>query len=261
MKKIMLLLMVISITMTLSAADKVVYSENFENATVGKTTLGNADAMNYGAGAAWTFGIETNYPISGAKSGYFNVTNPGTEWWALQYRIDSKFPVTQGIQYKITFKIQSSVANNIMFKVQDTQDFTKNLSLKGGYDIEEYSIVIPPMDRTANTANFMFAFGAPAVPAEIWIDDIVIEELQSTTGINENLYENVKIWSEGQNLNIDSPESCSVKVFNMIGQTIYSSSIKENGKLVVDVPKNSHFVLVKLSSVDKSSKVVKVKMN
>jgi len=54
-----------------------VFSENFENATVGPNNIGNTEAFNYGASngttSAWNFELENNYPITGAKSAYLNI--------------------------------------------------------------------------------------------------------------------------------------------------------------------------------------------
>ncbi|MDD3789619.1 MAG: hypothetical protein PHO94_13130 [Petrimonas sp.] len=259
MKQLITILMACSISVSLFPTNGVVYSENFENATVTATTLGNGAAMNYGGGAAWTFALEENYPIAGTKSAYFNITNPGTDWWTLQYRIDSKFAVKEGVQYKVSFKIQSSVVTEIKFKVEATTDFTQILNLKGGYTIEEYSIITSAMDRDGDNSNFMFAFGSPAVPAEIWIDDIVIEEL-GATGLDKNTFENVKVWSEGNKLIIDSPELYTFNVFNTAGQTIFSNPQSISGKTSLDIVRND-FVFVKLTSVEGFSKTVKIQMH
>lgn len=258
--KTKLTLFVLSIlSFSLFSQNKVVYSEDFENATVTATTLGNANAMNYGGGAIWNFGLETNYPITGSKSGYFNVTNTGSDWWTLQYRIDSKFQVIQGLQYKVKFKIQSSVANTILFKVQDTEDFTQTLKLKGGYEIETYSIITAPMDRSAGTSNFMWAFGTPAVPTEIWIDDIVIEEIQ-TTALIERPIDNVKVWSTRNKLIIDSPEMCTVSVYNLSGQSILTAPLKFSGQTTINTF-NNKIVIVRILTSDGISKNVKVEIN
>jgi len=158
-----------------------VFNENFENANVGPdnnlSNIGNTGAFHFGDQSAWTFGLNTNNPISGSKSAYLNITNTAPDWWALQYKVDSKFNVTQGLRYKVTFKIKSSVANTVTFKVQDTQNFGQTLNLKGGNDVETFSIISDKMDRSAGTANFIWGFGAPGVRAEVGIDDIVIEEM------------------------------------------------------------------------------------
>lgn len=259
MKKLITFLITCSISFTLFSTNRVVYSENFENATVTATTLGNAAAMNYGGGATWTFALEETYPIAGSKSAYFNITNPGTDWWTLQYRIDSKFAVKQGVQYKVSFKIQSSVASDIKFKVEATTDFTRVLNLKGGFNIEEYSIITSAMDRDGDNSNFMFTFGSPAVPAEIWIDDIVIEELDAT-GLSENTLDNVKIWSVGNKIIVDSPELYSVNIYNAAGQTILSKPMEEvSGRKSFNVFENK-FVIVKLNSGNGVSKAIKVKI-
>jgi len=160
----------------------VVFNENFENANVGPdnnlSNIGNTGAFHFGDQSAWTFGLNTNNPISGSKSAYLNITNTAPDWWSLQYKVDSKFNVTQGLRYKVTFKIKSSVANTLSFKVQDLQNFSQTLNLKGGNEVETYSIISNMMDRSGGTANFIWGFGAPGVPAEVSIDDIVIEEVQ-----------------------------------------------------------------------------------
>ena len=246
-------------SISLFSANVVVYSENFENATVAATTIGNGDAMNYGGGAVWTFGLETNYPITGLKSAYFNVTNTGSDWWTLQYRIDSRFSVKQGVQYKVTFNIQSSVANTIGFNVQDAVDFKQTLNLKGAYTIEKFSITTTPMDRDDAKANFMWAFGKPGVPGEIWIDDIVIEELGSSA-VDENFIEKIKVWSTGNKLIIDSPELCSVNVYSITGQQILSTPLNFSGRTSINISDNK-FVFVKLTSTNGVSKMIKVLMN
>jgi hypothetical protein len=115
------------------------------------------------------------------------------------------------------------------------------------------------MDRSATTANFMWAFGKPGVPAEIWIDDIVIEEM-GTTAVDENSIDKVKVWSTGNKLIIDSPEFCSANVYSITGQRILSTSINVLGKSSVTIS-NNKIVLVKLTSTNGVSKMVKVQMN
>jgi len=259
MKKLFIILVSLSVSYTMFSANTVVYTENFENATVGATTLGNADAMNYGGGAVWTFGLETNYPITGLKSGYFNNTNTGSDWWTLQYRIDSRFSVKQGVQYKVTFNIQSSVANTIGFYVQDAVDFKQVLNLKGGYAVEKYSIITAPMDRDDAKPNFMWTYGNPGVPAEIWIDDIVIEEML-TTALIDNSIDKVKVWSNGNKLIIDSPELCSANVYSITGQKLFSSPLNVTGRTSINIS-NCKIVLVKLTSTNGVSKTIKVQMN
>ena len=238
-------------------ANKVVYSENFENATVTETTLGNASAMNYGGGAVWTFGLETNYPITGNKSAYFNIANTGSDWWTLQYRIDSKFPVKQGLQYKVTFKIQSSVANTVKFRVEATADFTQVLSLKGAYDIEEFSFTTSPMDRDGDNANFMFAFGSPAVPAEIWLDDIVIEEIGGT-GVAENVFNDLNISCVNKNLVIDTKQPCSVNLYDVSGKLLSSHPGVGIGKTYINVDGRNQIVIVK--AINTNNAVVEKKI-
>ena len=238
-----------------------VFSENFENATVGPannlSNIGNTGAFNFGGGAAWTYGLEPNYPITGDKSAYFNITNTGSDWWTLQYKIDSKFPVTAGLKYKVTFKIQSSVANTILFKVQDVVDFTKTLSLKGGYDVETFSIVTSAMDRSAGTANFMWAFGTPGVPAEVWIDDIVIEEMRTEAlSVIDRSFEKVKVWSAANEIIIDSPELGSATVYSITGQKILSTPYT-SGRTSLPIANNT-FVLVQLKDANGATKIVKV---
>jgi hypothetical protein len=237
-----------------------VFSENFENATVGPandpSNLGNTGAFNFGGGAVWTYGLETNYPITGTKSAYLNITNTGSDWWTLQYKIDSKFPVTAGLKYKVTFKIQSSVANTILFKVQDVVDFTQTLNLKGAYDVETFSIVTSAVDRSAGTANFMWAFGTPGVPAEVWIDDIVIEEMQPVLSVNERSIDKVKVWSAANEIIIDSSERGSATVYSITGQKILSTPYA-SGRTSLPIANNT-FVLVQLKGANGATKIVKV---
>jgi len=236
-----------------------VFSENFENATVGPandlSNLGNTGAFNFGGGAAWTYGLETNYPITGSKSAYFNIANTGSDWWTLQYKIDSKFSVKAGLKYKVTFKIQSSVANTILFKVQDVADYTKNLSLKGGYEVETFSITTSAMDRSASTANFMWAFGNPGVAAEVWIDDIVIEEIQ-TLGVIDRSFDKVQVWSTANEIIIDSPELGSATVYSITGQKILETPYT-SGRTSLPIA-NNKFVLVQLKAENGATKIVKV---
>ena len=242
-----------------------VFSENFENATVGTNNIGNTEAFNYGASngktSAWDFGLETNYPITGKKSAHLNITNAGQDWWNLQYKIDSKFPVTAGLKYKVTFKIQSSLATKVTFKVQALQDFTQELNLKGGYDIETFSIISNKMDASGGNANFIWGFGNPGVPAEVWIDDIVIEEMQLVpNSVIERSIEIVKVWSIRNEIIIDSPELCSASVYSITGQKIFSTPLNVTGRTSINIS-NNKFVLVKLTSTNGVSKMIKVKMN
>lgn len=238
-----------------------VFSENFENATVGPNNIGNTEAFNYGAGngktSAWNFGLETNYPITGNKSAYLNITNTGSDWWNLQYKIDSKFPVAAGYKYKITFKIQSKLATKVTFKVQALQDFTQELTLKGGYETETISIVSNRMDASGNNANFIWGFGNPAVPTEVWIDDIVIEEMRpQALSVIERSIDNVKVWSAANEIIIDSPELGSATVYSITGQKILSTPYT-SGRTSLPIA-NKKFVLVQLKDANGAMKIVKV---
>jgi hypothetical protein len=240
-----------------------VFSEDFENATVGPNNIGNTEAFNYGASngttSAWNFGLETIYPITGAKSAYLNVSNTGTEWWNLQYKIDSKFPVTAGLKYKVTFKIQSKLATKVTFKVQALQDFTQELNLKGGYETETFSIIVNRMDGSGGNANFIWGFGNPGVPTEVWIDDIVIEEMQLVPlSVIERSIDKVKIWSAANEIIIDSPERGAATVYSITGQKILSTTYT-SGRTSLPIANNT-FVLVQLKAANGASKTVKVLM-
>lgn len=239
-----------------------VYSENFENATVGPQSdplinLGKTGAFNYGGGAVWTYGLETNYPITGTKSAYLNITNTGSDWWTLQYKIDSQFPVTEGLKYKITFKIQSKVVTKVTFKVQALQNFTQELTLKGGYETETISIISNRMDASGPNANFIWGFGNPAVPTEVWIDDIVIEEMRTEAlSVIDRSFEKVKVWSAANEIIIDSPELGSATVYSITGQKILSTSYT-SGRTSLPIA-NNKIVLVQLKDANGATKIVKL---
>ena len=238
-----------------------VFSEDFENATVGPNNIGNTEAFNFGAGngttSAWNFGLETNYPITGAKSAYLNISNTGTEWWNLQYKIDSKFPVTAGLKYKVTFKIQSKLPTKVTFKVQALQDFTQELNLKGGYETETFSIIVNRMDGSGSSANFIWGFGNPGAPTEVWIDDIVIEEMQLVPlSVNERSIDKVKVWSAANEIIIDSPERGAATVYSITGQKILSKPYA-SGRTSLPIANNT-FVLVQLKAANGATKIVKV---
>jgi GH43 family beta-xylosidase len=251
----------------------VVYAENFENATVGPTTLGNADAKNYGGGAAWTFGLDTNNIITGLQSGRFNITNTGTDYWTLQYRIDSRFAVKQGVQYKVTFSIQSAVATTIGFYAQVNANFSQNVNLKGGYAVEKFSITTAPMDSSGSNPCFFWAFGKPGIPAQIWIDDIVIEEITalSPPAVNRFMVPSVtkafhviaypnptqdifrlEVHAPGKGMALD------VQVYDMTGRLIEKRQAESNlVELGSNYPRGVYNVIVKQGENTKTLRVIK----
>lgn len=265
MKKLFAIFFAVSSTVIIYSTNRVVYSENFEAATsettAGTTLIGNAMAKAYdGGGGVWTVDLETVNPISGTKSAHFNIQNNGTQNWALQFRIDSKFPVIGGLQYKTTFKIKSSVPNTLLFRVQARADFTETLQLTGGNTVQEFS-VIATMNTSGSNAVFWINFSTPAVPGEIWLDDFVIEELNSPSSVGDNQSDDVKIWSESKKIIIESVDNGVADIFNLRGQKIATSDLSVSQKAVIAIPENEHCVIVKVFSEKNILKTVKVRLN
>lgn len=257
MKKMYFLIVLSMITLISFAQNKVVVSENFENATVSSvdaqiTAIGLFRGGNYGTTSTWTIDLETTYPISGNKSAHINVKNTATDWWALQFKLESnllplaqQFTVNQGKDYIVNFKIMTSVATNTNFYVFDTHNFTYPLQLKGAFELQNYSINVPQMEKTANTANFCIGMGNPSVPTEFWLDDFVVYEVQST-GLNDNSIKNIKLWSNNKQLFVDSPESRNLIIYNNAGQEILRQSINQ-GVSSINVPGKNDFVIVNVN--------------
>jgi hypothetical protein len=122
--------------------------------------------------------------------------------------------------------------------------------------VETFSIETSAVDRSAGTANFMWAFGTPGVPAEVWIDDIVIEEMQPVLSVNERSIDKVKVWSAANEIIIDSPERGSATVYSITGQKILSTPYA-SGRTSLPIANNT-FVLVQLKGANGATKIVKV---
>ncbi|MDP4276107.1 MAG: hypothetical protein Q8914_00600 [Bacteroidota bacterium] len=185
MKKIMLLSIVL-LAATLHAADKVLFTQDFENATVGTDLIGNMQVKNFnsGGGAAWTYDLATGADaISGNASAHINIQQAGDQWWGLQIKFEDPAitTVVKGLKYRISFKIKSSTDNNFcQFYVQAQSSFVQELTIPKANTVQDVTIETTAMDNSG-TANFMWAFGNYANAGDIWIDDIVVTELDTPT--------------------------------------------------------------------------------
>lgn len=202
------------------------YIQDFESAQINGNYISDSEASNYGGGATWRFGIDSSNPISGAKSVYFNITNTGTDWWNLQYKVDSRFSVKKGDVYRISFKVKSLFATTIMYKVLSVANLSQSIDLAGNGLIQNFSVITTPMDRDGNDSNFQFSLGNLSIPTTIWIDDIVIEKVNVNTYLKDaQLNNNIKISCIDRDILVNSNAAGKIELYTLTGSLIYSQKI------------------------------------
>ncbi|MDP4276105.1 MAG: GH32 C-terminal domain-containing protein [Bacteroidota bacterium] len=191
MKKIVLSFAFLFSLLLAKAEERIVYSQNFENATVGTEALDNVQVHNFnaGGGASWTYDLATDdQAISGNKSAHLTIQNAGDQWWGLQFKVEDAAlsTVGKGLKYRISFKIKSSTDNNhFQFRMEGTSAFGQDITIPKANVVQEVTLESTPMEGTG-TANFLWAFGYESNPGEIWIDDIVVTELYTPLNFSEN---------------------------------------------------------------------------
>ncbi|OJX89815.1 MAG: hypothetical protein BGP01_06325 [Paludibacter sp. 47-17] len=191
MKKTVIGIFFLVFLMSMKAEERIIFSENFEESTVGTDLVGKMQVKNFNSegGANWTYDLATGaQALSGAKSAHLNILNAGNQWWGLQFKVEDAASTTVGksLKYKTTFKIKSSTADNFFqFYIQGMSGFVQEVPIPAGNVIQEITIESIPMDNTG-MANFMWAFGSHANVGDIWIDDIVISEIYEPINYSEN---------------------------------------------------------------------------
>jgi len=195
MKKLLITLFVLLASTFVNAESRIIFSQDFENAVVGTNLLGNVQVQNYnsGGGASWTYDLATGaQAISGNKSAHLNIQSAGDQWWGLQFKVEDPALTTviKGVKYRILFKIRSSTANNFcQFYVQGQSSFVQEINIPTANVTQDVSIETTAMDNSG-VANFMWAFGNYANVGDVWIDDIVVTELDPPTYTPLNYLEN-----------------------------------------------------------------------
>jgi hypothetical protein len=238
---------------------RTVFSQNFEKASFGPAqpfdandTLGGLDFYNLGAQSVYTRTLDSSSPISGKKSLKLDLTTVG-EWWTIQVRIENPVVIDfkAGYSYRMTYKIRSSVAETIVHfcHIAGVTDAQENVSLVGGGVVETktYTTPILTQDGSADFAWY-WALGYPVTPCTISIDDIIIEELSSTAGINETV-DNMKLvaYSTSKQLNIKTATNSKVVVLDLTGRQLAQRNVNANETMVIPMANASGVVLVKAS--------------
>ena len=168
-----------------SSQAQTVYNEDFE-----KNSLEIYDELNSfhkignlrfpqfeWEGTSWLQNLVTDNAISGKKSLQIIVNNSGSDWWTLQ-ALNDVVPVKSGESYKISFKMASDKPSKIIFRIEVTSDFSKEIVLNGDSKPQTFSFISEPMTSTGD-AKIIWAFGKPCEAVSYLLDDIVIEKVIS----------------------------------------------------------------------------------
>lgn len=183
-------------------SSRIIYTQNFEEASVGVDLLGNMEVKNFNAagGAEWSYDLATpETAISGKKSAHLHIVSPGNAWYGLQFKIENAefTTVGKGLKYKITFDIKSSTDDNFFqFYIQAQSSFVKEITIPEKNKTQQIVLESTPMDNSGN-ANFLWAFGEHANAGDIWIDNIVIEELFEPVNFTEDFNNAEMVNGEG----------------------------------------------------------------
>ena len=227
MQKFFIVFISLFLVSSLRSEDKVIFSQDFESATVGTDLIGNLQVKNFnaGGGAAWTYDLATGVQaIAGNASAHINIQNPGDQWWGLQLKFeDASFTnVVKGLKYRISFKIKSSTANNYcQFYVQGQSSFVQEVNIPDANVVQDVTIETTAMDNSG-TANFMWAFGQYSNTGDIWIDDVVVTELNSTSYVPLNYSEDF------DNAVVAASTIADFDVANY-GNGLWNFSLEQNG--------------------------------
>ena len=150
--------------------------EEFDSAPIGNSFGPYFTLENYGAGASYTFSQDTSSLLSGTNSAYMNIASSGTEWWAIQVRLEN-------------LAIETNTIVEVSFDIKSTADITFSSRIEGpGNEPEDEVITVlagetksikyqTGMMTNATTSTFLLALGnSTAGAAEVWIDKIKLWE-------------------------------------------------------------------------------------
>lgn len=232
MKKKLLTAIYLLTSLALYSNDKLLFTQDFENVVMGTDLIGNLQVKNFnsGGGAVWSYDLASgSQAISGNASAHINIQNPGNQWWGLQLKFEDAIftNVIKGLQYKISFKIKSSTANNYcQFYVQGQSSFVQEVNIPDANVVQNVTIQTTAMDNSG-TANFMWAFGQYSNVGDIWIDDVVVTELNSPTYTSLDYSENF------DNTILGAASIGDFDVANY-GNGLWNFSIEQNGSDVAN---------------------------
>jgi len=131
---------------------------------------------NYGAGAAYAASQDTGGVLSGANSAKLNITSSGTEWWAIQVRLED-LQIEAGSTLEVSFQIKSTADLNFISRIEGVNPAQDHpVSVLAG---ETKTVTYQTAEFVNGGLNtFLLALGnSTAGAAEVWIDAIRISKL------------------------------------------------------------------------------------
>jgi len=131
---------------------------------------------NYGAGAAYTASQDTSGVLSGANSAKLDITSSGTEWWAIQVRLEN-LQIEAGSTLEVSFQIKSTANLDFISRIEGVNPVQDQaVSVLAG---ETKTVTYQTAEFVSGgNHTFLLALGnSTAGAAEVWIDAITIKKL------------------------------------------------------------------------------------
>jgi arabinan endo-1,5-alpha-L-arabinosidase len=116
---------------------------------------------------------------SGINGNSFNakcVTSAGNYW---NRQLRWLFPVAKCARYKVSFKAKASKASTLNFEIQDNASIIPIIrtSFNVGSSASTFTFITQDVPVTSNLYTLNIAYGTLAAGTELWIDDIILEEV------------------------------------------------------------------------------------
>jgi len=150
--------------------------EEFDTAPSNKF-FGVFTLENFGANAAYTFSQDTDSVLSGTNSLKMDITNSGSEWWAIQVRLENLIIETNTI-VDVSYQIKSSQDITFLSRIQSDGNEPEDeiiTVLAGETKAVGYQT---GMMTNATVATFLLAMGNSIsnAPALVWIDEVTLRK-------------------------------------------------------------------------------------
>jgi len=132
---------------------------------------------NFGGGAINTYSQDTGSVLSGVNSLKLDITNSGTDWWALQVR--APVTVAAGDVLEVSFQIKSTAELGFWSRIEGDAGIVPGGSMNewvavAAGETKTVTYQMAPMVGTGG-ALYMLALGnSTPGAAEVWVDNIQV---------------------------------------------------------------------------------------
>jgi arabinan endo-1,5-alpha-L-arabinosidase len=139
-----------------------------------------------------------NNGING-NSFYAKCTTPASNYWSHQLRW--LFPVAKCARYKVSFNVKTTIPCTLNFEIQDNSSLIPIIrtTFNAGPAVNNISFITQDVATTSAVYTMNIAYGTLKAGNELWLDDIVVDEVTDRCNgnyiTNGNFTDGLNCWS------------------------------------------------------------------